>query len=338
MTKSIGLPDGEEIMSKHLADYLPEDVSSSQNALMFGVREGYINTTELLEAGANPNVSLKHPHLLIACTTGNVDMVKLLLRSGAHVNATDQHGNTALMAAIAERCIGRSNIDNPCLKDVFIHSENDYLTIIALLLEAQIDINKVNTSCGQTALIVASYLGDCKVVDVLLKNDADPNLHDNNGSTALMVASENGHPEVVQLLISAGADLNMTMTPLISLSKREEITSKVLAHYLPKYASSEMKIDMKAMCQENLIGSQNALTIAVRERHISTTELLLEAGANPNVNLNHPPLLIACVTGNVEMVKLLLHSGAHVNATGQLGETALMAVIEGRQIKYRYSS
>ena len=45
----------------------------------------------------------------------------------------------------------------------------------------------------------ASFEGDLQVAELLLKEKADPNAHDNEGWTALMFAIQNGCPEITEL-------------------------------------------------------------------------------------------------------------------------------------------
>ena len=61
---------------------------------------------------------------------------------------------------------------------------------------------------GRTAIMVAAYSGNYRVMQVLIAYGANINLADNHGSTALMDAIIFGDPRLVRLLISAGADVN----------------------------------------------------------------------------------------------------------------------------------
>ncbi len=61
---------------------------------------------------------------------------------------------------------------------------------------------------GRTALMVAAYSGNYRVMQVLIAYGANVNLADNQGSTALMEAIIFGDQRLVHLLISAGADVN----------------------------------------------------------------------------------------------------------------------------------
>jgi ankyrin repeat protein len=54
----------------------------------------------------------------------------------------------------------------------------------------------------------AAEKGDEAVVELLLKNGAQPDLEDENKWTALQRAIEGGHAVVVQLLLAQGAKVN----------------------------------------------------------------------------------------------------------------------------------
>ena len=58
---------------------------------------------------------------------------------------------------------------------------------------------------GRTALFFAAANGHADVVDLLLSEDADPNMANEQGGTALHWACVNGHGGVVAKLLEAGA-------------------------------------------------------------------------------------------------------------------------------------
>ena len=60
-------------------------------------------------------------------------------------------------------------------------------------------------SDGQTALMIATSVGDPQMVKVLLSKGADPNLRDERGANALTLAKDSDRAELIQLLESAGA-------------------------------------------------------------------------------------------------------------------------------------
>lgn len=64
------------------------------------------------------------------------------------------------------------------------------------------DPNLVDTVEQWTVLMFAAGEGQLEVVQVLLKNGADPSLKDVDGDTALVFAQRNSHVEVTRLLES----------------------------------------------------------------------------------------------------------------------------------------
>ena len=54
-------------------------------------------------------------------------------------------------------------------------------------------------------LILASWMGHTKVVEVLLRQGADVNAKSNTDSTALTFAKEKGHKKIIAILRENGA-------------------------------------------------------------------------------------------------------------------------------------
>ena len=70
--------------------------------------------------------------------------------------------------------------------------------IIGLLVQNGADINQKDNN-GTTNLHSATYLGDVKTVETLVRNLADVNIENRNGETALHIASFIG--KLIDLLI-----------------------------------------------------------------------------------------------------------------------------------------
>ena len=62
---------------------------------------------------------------------------------------------------------------------------------------------------GQPAMCVANFVGDSKIVRLLLGAGADPNRRGLGGTTALTKAASVGHEPIAIDLIHAGVDLNL---------------------------------------------------------------------------------------------------------------------------------
>jgi len=66
--------------------------------------------------------------------------------------------------------------------------------------------------------------------------------------------------------------------------------------------------DVNAMNNDS---GENCLTNATWNQDMDMIKLLIENGANVNPPISHPPILIACMTGNADIVKFFINAGAH---------------------------
>lgn len=119
----------------------------------------------------------------IAASHGDRDEVKRLLDAGADVNAKDELGRTALMAAAS------------CGRQI----------VVGLLMKRKADPDAKKGDRGTTALMMASSAGNTECVRELLAEGANPDIRDNARRTALMMAKEKGYNEIIGLLEQYGA-------------------------------------------------------------------------------------------------------------------------------------
>jgi len=178
--------------------------------------------------------------LIRAAEAGETASVLSLLEAGANINATDERGRTAAMAAThanqvetvrllieagADINLRDQRLDNPFL----YASAEGLFEIVQLTIEAQADTRLTNRF-GGTALIPAAERGHVEIVrELLTRTDVDVNHVNNLGWTALLEAiilSDGGerHQQIVQLLVDHGADVNLAdaqgITPLAHARQR----------------------------------------------------------------------------------------------------------------------
>ncbi|WP_249315854.1 ankyrin repeat domain-containing protein [Bacillus sp. FJAT-49711] len=161
------------------------------------------NVLKLLEDGANINATddLGRTAVLAATYNNNVDTVKALIQKGADINIRDNKLNNVILYAGAE----------------------GLLEIVKLAIDAGAD-TKLTNRFGGTALIPASERGHVEVVNELLnRSDIDVNHINNLNWTALLEAvilgdGGDNHQKIVQLLVDHRADPNISdregITPL----------------------------------------------------------------------------------------------------------------------------
>lgn len=165
---------------------------------------------------------------------GNTEQVRQLLQSGADINATDEQGRTAVMAATYHNHVGTVdaliqagadiNIRDKQLNNVFLYAGAEgMMDILRLAIEADADVTLTNRF-GGTALIPASDRGHVEIVQELLtRTDVDVNHINNLNWTALLEAVILGdgsehYQRIVKLLLEHGADAELPdgngVTPL----------------------------------------------------------------------------------------------------------------------------
>ncbi|MCB1179062.1 MAG: ankyrin repeat domain-containing protein [Leptospiraceae bacterium] len=200
---------------------------------------------------------------------GDLEGVKSVLTKTKNPNDKNKYGWTALMAA----------------------SESGMYKVVNYLIQQKAGLNLRNDN-GDTALIRACVANKPDIVELLLKNGAAPNFRNNQGYSALMKASEIGNEDIITLLIRNGAKVNLT-----PIDGTEKLT---------------------------------ALHLAIIGGKIETTKLLITNGADINYpdSRGFTPLMIAMEKNHEGIARLLIQSGANVNIESYFGDT-IFTLLEG---------
>jgi uncharacterized protein len=78
------------------------------------------------------------------------------------------------------------------------------------LIKAGAVINSPSrNSIGATPILSATAAGHVKIVMLLIKHNANPNVRENNGFTPLHAAAQNGDTETIRSLLFNGADMTL---------------------------------------------------------------------------------------------------------------------------------
>lgn len=244
---------------------------------------------------------------------------------------------------------------NPALWEsrLVVHLEPLYVVCVKgmrhtaqLLLEQGADVNAL---CGKfgTPLQAACSLGNSEVAKLLIEWGADVDLKftpdgEKELRTALVPAILNGMTDVVKLLLERGADPNIASVTAFTN----------IRDYYPLSAASgigsremvEALLDHGADPQRCHFSRGTALMNACYEGHTAVAELLINSGAIIDlvveafqINTSVQPLnditylgamwsctalKLACYSGHVGTVKVLIRKGADVNLSGD-HDTAL---------------
>lgn len=123
--------------------------------------------------------------LHVAAANDNVADIEKLLAEGAHIDARDASGSTALLVATRANNVRSAKT----------------------LIDAGADVNQKD-DIDDSAYLYAGARGHLEILNMTLTHGADLQSTNRYGGTALIPAAERGHVETVQTLIKAGVNID----------------------------------------------------------------------------------------------------------------------------------
>ncbi|KAJ5287549.1 ankyrin repeat-containing domain protein [Penicillium angulare] len=206
---------------------------------------------------------------------------------------------------------------------VIAAAKNTDPDILQVLLENGADPN-VHCGGGFNALYFAMKSHDFPSVLLLLENGANPNIQDCQLNTLLHLHLQQGVPlKILHLLLKFGADPSaqngQLETPLHIAVKRKHFEFfKLLLRFEPNLSAIDMF--QRTPFAEALLRQDEGFEMA---------RLLLEHGASPSIaGQPHQPIHDMAQLGDVRGLKLLLKYKADINASNGDNETALSLAIK----------
>lgn len=153
--------------------------------------------------------------LALAASVGNVNAIHVLLEKGAQRDKPTGNGETPLEAAVLNgqataACLlmqRGAKLPRPAQKPYLVPAAaltEDFasaVVLVTLLSDHDFDLNaRMN---GDTALHIATELGNVELVKLLVARGADFQLKNTKGETALSIAQRAGQSQIAQLLHTA---------------------------------------------------------------------------------------------------------------------------------------
>lgn len=239
--------------------------------------------------------------LHIACHTGNMEVMRVLLENRANPSIKNDNDMTCLVLAagqgfkaIVEELLRKlplfPNDDRPNLSEALrMSAAKGKLSTAATLVKNKADVNAKDDG-GRSALIFAAMEGHQQMCKYLISLNADFEHSDKYGQTALIWASAGGHFDVIAVLLEARA---------------------------------------KADAEDN--EGQTPLIWAASEGFEEICEMLLEYGANPegvDAEWGRSPLMRAAMESNLDTILILADYNANLEAHDYDGRTAFMLATE----------
>ena len=253
----------------------------------------------LIDAGADLHTKneWEESPLHCACASGALDVVKMLVEAGAGVRATDDQGDTCLFLAARK---GQTE------------------TVRYLVGLPEVDVNHRNDE-AYTAL--HSAVEHIDVVQVLIDAGADSDAQNEDAGPPLQRACGSGVLEVVKTFVRAGAGVCDTCLWCAAYDGHTEIV---------RYLVGLPEVDVDYRSDD---AYKTALYYAVFWQHADVVQVLIDAGADIEINDNDGRSLLHCActpldsargSGALDIVKMLVEAGAGVRETDNEGDTCLM--------------
>ena len=255
--------------------------------------------------------------LLEASSEGNLSIVKMLIKAGADVCATDENKDSCL--TIAADAHQRN----------YGHDE----TVHYLAGLPEVDVNHKPRN-KRTALYRALMKGDSRMIDALIDAGADVEAKPIWGLPPLLDASSDGNLSIVETLVEAGASVrardNEKHTPL-TIAAQYGHTDTV------RYLVGLKDVDVNHTAHEN----ETALHSAATEGHSDMVQVLIDAGADIEAkdDMGCSALLKAAASckDKLSIVKMLVEAGASVRVINDNEDSCLtLAAQHGHTETVRY--
>jgi ankyrin repeat protein len=218
--------------------------------------------------------------LIQAAGQGDSTSFNLALSLGANINATDRHGNNAVLLA----------------------TQGEQHALLRTLLDKGVNPDARGSS-GFTPLTYAALHGAQGDLRLLLKAGADPRRHDALGNSPLHLAVEYGQNALIEDLVSAGARLE-------DLNAAGE-TALIVAIRASNHHGFEKLLALGARASAYDKTGRSALFWAILEDHQAMALALVESGVRfDTLSDGYTPLKMARIMKHSDVVAALTRRGA----------------------------
>ncbi|KAK9876750.1 hypothetical protein WA026_014988 [Henosepilachna vigintioctopunctata] len=267
----------------------------------------------LLDNGINPNVTFGKSRNLwfrsplhLACQNGKVNLVKILLDYGAHINIKESVNlNKELI------------LDNYYQTPLYLAVANGHLNVVKLLLKNGVNVNMTN-SMNRTALHAVVCMGNPDLSDVGILNRPD-------NDTKL---------KILESLIEYGSEINIQdsngNSPL-HLAAKNLCGSSVYATKECSFEVFKLLLEAGAAVNNQNKSGDTALHLTVSKMFTKITNILLNYKSDPNIQnyWGDTPLHKACRCQQDLNALELIKNGANATIYNKYGRTPLIEAIDG---------
>jgi len=294
-----------------------QQLASGSTPLALAVSHNHLAQVKLLlAAGADPNIENNdgwHP-LNRAVIENKSEIVKALLAGGADVNLAKRNGWAPLHWTV----------------NIAKEQQHDGSALAQLLIDAGANVN-AQTKTGNTPTKLAAANNRLNELNVLLRANADANTANVAGWTPLFSAVDQNNIAMVRSLIKGGADVNQAgrfdWVPLHVAVKNHQSQSVDGSDLIKLLITAGADVNRKNKHGDTPV----YLAISNNSLDELDTLLSNNADVNMNSNDGRTPLINAVSRNNVAGARQLIKAGADVNMTDKTGWTALHFTVNGHE-------
>ncbi|KAM7191628.1 Ankyrin repeat-containing domain protein [Naviculisporaceae sp. PSN 640] len=211
--------------------------------------------------------------------------------------------------------------------------------IARVLLSRGADLEKKDWLYGASPLQLASYHGHTNVFKLLLESGASAAAREITGLDSLMLAAHCGHESIVGTILEKHRDSVLSVnsktgdTALIYASQGHhlEVVQLILQHLPDDPLAKTVQLNRVSRKRHTAL-SGAVWSMRNTDRRMETIQLLLDAGANPNLGYDNsfkrrPPLISPIHHHEPALLRLLLSRGANTETTSKCGWTPLIFAV-----------
>ncbi|MBW7452474.1 ankyrin repeat domain-containing protein [Paenibacillus sepulcri] len=349
-----------DILEQHLAQNFQTSPAGNKIAswIKEGQRENVLreldHSPELVRSGDERGNTPLHWAVL----TRQIGLIEDLLRRGADIQAKRSDGAMPIHLAIhgdywfrAARDLSEQAMRNQWFLvgflvacgaeyDIWAASTVGDSVRVASLLHTDPKLVNAKNSVDRRPLSYAAKYGNANTVKLLLDQGADPNAEERDApqGSALWAAVAGNHEECARLLLERGADPNSSVesgaNPVsIAMSNGNDLLMKLLYTYGASVnldaACWMERIDLVGEILKanpsliNAGGDYGPLCMAAGSGHTDIVRMLIRGGADLNAPWYANNFMGYAIDSGLEMVRLLLESGADANNANWVGVSYL---------------
>ncbi|XP_070553325.1 LOW QUALITY PROTEIN: ankyrin-3-like, partial [Ptychodera flava] len=270
-----------------------------------------------------------------AVSYNHIDIAQLLLHNGADPNVLDRYGTSLLHLAIANSYTNLVDLLLQTVPSLILNGDgyaplhmacmNNDAGTVRALLRHSADVNIRERQTQQTPLHISVDRGHEGIVSYLCRCGADTNLRDRFGFLPLVLAVAHNDEAIVQILTQHGSSVNAAIPERPHSMEENHAQSE----HADQGFENNFRRSQKARNQK-----LTALHLAAENGYSNIVKILVESGARIDAKdiIGRTPFHMAATKGKLEVVKYFVHKGIFLDMVTNKNNTCLHLAAKGSHL------